>query len=224
MGYYTDLATISIDHYQAKLGFADLLPSRMILKERLEERFAYFKSIGITNVLELQKLLKKKEKLAELAKVDGFTDDYLVVLLREINSIQPKPNKISEFIGITPETVSKLEKIGIKDTLKLFDHVLTPESRKDLAAKTNITEAEILELTKLTDLSRIKWVGATFARMLAEVAIDTAEKASKADYVELHQRILLLNKEKNFYKGQIGLHDMKLFVDAAKEVSFEIQY
>ncbi len=224
MGYYSDLASISIDNYRSKLESADLLPSRMILKERLEERFNYFKSIGIKKVLDLQKLLKMKEKLAELAKVDCFSEDYLVILLREINSIQPKPNKISEFIGISPETVLKLEKIGIKDTVKLFDHILTPESRKELAGKTNISEAEILEMTKLTDLSRIKWVGATFARMLYNVGIDTVEKASKADYVELHQKINHINREKNFYKGQIGLHDIKLFVDAAKEVSLEIEY
>jgi transcriptional regulator with XRE-family HTH domain len=179
----------------------------------------YFKNIGIRNVLDLQKLLKKKEKLAELTKVDGFSEDFLVVLLREINSIQPKPNKLNEFFGISSETVSKLEKNGIKDTLKLFDHVLTLQSRKKLAAETNIPEAEILELTKLTDLSRIKWVGATFARMLYEVGVDTAEKASKTDYVDFStKRFIQLNKEKNFYKGQIGLHDdIKLFVDAARE-------
>jgi len=224
MGYYTDLASINLDDYQSKLESADLLSSRMILKDRLSERLGYLKSIGIKNVLELQKLLKKKEKLAELSKVECLSEDYLVILLREINSIQPKPNKISEFIGISPETVSKLEKIGIKDTVKLFDHVLTPESRKKLAAETTVSEAEILELAQLTDLSRIKWVGVTFARMLFYVEIDTAEKASKADYVELHQKIMEINKEKNFYKGQIGLHDMKLFVEAANEVSFDIDY
>ncbi len=224
MGYYTNLASISLDDYQSKLGSADLLPSRVILKERLEERFGYFKSIGISTVLELQKLLKKKEKLIELAKVDCLTEEYLVILLREINSIQPKPNKLSELIGISPETVSKLEKIGIKDTVKLFDFVLTTESRKKLAAETDIAEAEILELTRLTDLSRIKWVGATFARMLLDAGVDTAEKASKTDYFELHQTILKINKEKNFYKGQIGLHDMKLFVEAAKEVSYEVDF
>lgn len=222
MGYYTDLASISLNDYQSKLESADLLPSRMILKDRLEERFSYFKSIAIKNVFELQKVLKKKEKLAELSKVDCLSEDYLVILLREINSIQPKPNKISEFIGISAETVTKLEKVGIKDTVKLFDYVLTPESRKELADKTNISNAEILELTKLTDLSRIKWVGATFARMLFYVGVDTVEKASKTDYVELHQKIMMINNEKNFYKGQIGLHDMKLFVDAAKQVSLEI--
>jgi len=224
MGYYINLSSISIDEYKSKLEVADLLPSRMILKDRLEERFNYFKSIGIGTVSELQKMLKKKEKLEELSKLDCFSNNYLVILLREINSIQPKPNKLIEFIGISPETVSKLEKVGIKDTVKLFDNVLTPESRKNLAAKTNISETEILELTKLADLSRIKWVGATFARMLFDVGIDTTEKASKADYEELYLKINQINREKNFYKGQIGLHDIKLFVDAAKEVSLEIGY
>jgi hypothetical protein len=224
MGYYICLESVNIDDYQSKLESADLLPSRVILKEQLEERFSYFKNIGIKNVLELQKLLKKKDKLAELSRVDCFSEDYLVILLREINSIQPKPNKINEFINISPETVLKLEKIGIKDTVKLFDHVLSPESRKELAAKTNISESEILELAKLTDLSRIRWAGATFARMLFFVGIDTVEKASKTDYVELHHKIMKINKEMNFYKGHIGLHDMKLFVDAAKEVSVEIDY
>ena len=112
----------------------------------------------------------------------------------------------------------------LKASVKLFDKVLTPESRKKLAAETNISGVEVLELTKLTDLSRIKWVGATFARMLFYVGIDSVEKASKADYVELYQKIIHINKENNFYKGQIGLHDMKLFVDAAKEVAIEIHY
>lgn len=214
MSYYIDLASISIDGYQSKLKSADLLPSRMILKERLEERFNYFKSIGIKDVLELQKTLKKKDKIEELYKEDCLSEDYLVILLRELNSIHPKPNKIKEFIGVSSDTVSKLEKIGIKDTVGLFDQVLTPKSRKELAVKTDVSDAEILELAKLADLSRIKWVGASFARMLFDVRIDTAEKASKADYVELHKKINQLNKERNYYTGQIGLHDIKLFVDA----------
>jgi hypothetical protein len=224
MGYYTDLSLISLDDYKVKLGSSELLRSRMILKENLNERFNHFKSIGIRNIKELQQVLKKKEKLAELSKVKCFSGDYLVILLREINSIQPKPNKIKEFIGISSDTVSKLEKTGIKDTVGLFEWVKTHKSRKELANKSGISDSVILELTKLTDLSRIKWVGATFARMLYDAGIDTAEKASKADYVELHKMIHTINKERNYFKGSIGLNDVKLFVHAAKEVAVEIKY
>jgi hypothetical protein len=224
MGYYINLSSISIDSYRAKLESSDLLPSRMILRDKLDERFNYLKSIGISNVFELQQTLKKKNKFEELANVSCLSDDYLTILLREINSIQPKPNKIKEFSGIAPVTISKLEQLEIKDTLALFDKVTTPKSRKELAAKTGIDELEILELTKLTDLSRIKWVGATFARMLYDMGIDTVEKASKANFAELHKMINQINKERNYFKGQIGLNDMKLFVSAAKEISLEIEY
>lgn len=49
MGYYIDLEKISIDGYRKKFESA-LPPSRLILNDRLDERFGYFKSIGIKNV------------------------------------------------------------------------------------------------------------------------------------------------------------------------------
>ncbi len=224
MAYYIDLSSISIDEYKAKLNVADMLPSRMGLKEKLDERFGYFKSMGIKNVLELQKTLKKKEKLAELSQINCFSDDYLPILLREINSIHPKPVKVDEFIGISTETVSRLHELGIKDTVGLYEFVKTNKGRGDLGNKTGIDDTVILELTSLTDLSRIKWVGAMFAKMLYTIGIDTVEKASKADYTELHKKINHLNKDKAFFKGNIGLNDMKLFVNAAKEVPLDIEY
>lgn len=60
MGYYIDLEKITIDGYRNKLESAYLPPSRMILKDKLDERFGYFRSIGLKNVKELIQLLKKK--------------------------------------------------------------------------------------------------------------------------------------------------------------------
>jgi hypothetical protein len=224
MGYYINLTSISLDSYKEKLESSDLLPSRMILKDKLDERFHYFQSIGISNVQELLQTLKKKEKLKELSKVEYLSEDYLIILLRELNSIHPKPNKIKEFYGISSQIITQLEKIGIKDTVGLFDKVIAPKSRKELAIKTAITDNEILELTKLTDLSRIRWVGAMFARVLYESGFDTVEKVSKANYEDLYKTIAQLNKERNLYKGNIGLNDMRLCVNAAKEVPLEIEY
>ncbi len=224
MGYYIDLEKTTIDDYRAKLESAYLPPSRMILKDRLDERFGYFKSIGVKSAQGLMQLLKKKNTFAELSKIDCLSGDYLTILLRELNSTQPKPNKIAEFIGISKGTADRLEKIGIKHTEKLFDKVLTKSDRQILADTTGTKYTDILELTKLTDLSRIKWVGVTFARMLYDVGIDTAEKASKSDPVDLHAKINQLNNEKGIYKGKIGLNDIKIFVNAAKEVALEIEY
>lgn len=224
MGYHIDLEKISIDNYRTKLETAYLPPSRMILKDRLDERFGYLKSLEIKNVKELIQILKKKDKFSELQNVECLSGDYLTILLRELNSILPKPVKVREFKGIPKETITKLEKSGIKNTVKLFDCVINYESRKKLASDTGIQDNEMLALTKLTDLSRIRWVGTTFARMLLDLGVDTVEKVSQADPVDLHTKVNQLNKEKNIYKGQIGLNDMKILVDFAKDVPLDIKY
>lgn len=224
MGYYIDVEKITIEDYRKKLELAYLPPSRMILKDNLDERFRYFKNYGIKNAKELIQTLKKKDKFVELSKVSCFSGDYLTILLRELNSTLPKPNKIADFTGISKDTVDRLEKIGIRNTEKLYYKVVTKSDRQKLADSTGISNENILELTKLTDLSRIKWVGVTFARMLYALGVDTVEKASESDPVDLHARINQLNKEKNIYKGQIGLNDIIIFVNAAKEIPLEIEY
>jgi len=224
MGYYIDLEKISVDDYRIKLESAYLPPGRMILKDRLDERFEYFKSIGINNTYELIKILNKKDKFSELCKVDCFSGDYLTILLRELKSILPKPIKIKDFKGISKDTIAKLESIGINTTVKLFDRVTNPEVRKKLAIDSGIDDETILELTKLTDLSRIRWVGTTFARMLYDLGVDTVEKVTQSDPVDLHSRVNQLNKEKKMFKGQIGLNDMKILVNIAMDVPLDIKY
>ncbi len=224
MGYYIDLESISIDQYKKRLESGYLPPSRMILKEKIDERLDQLKNLGIKNVKELIQTLKKKDKLEELSKIDSLSEDYLKMLLRELNSTLPKPNKISEFSGISKEIPLKLAKIGIKNTKNLYDKVITKADREELAKMTGINKTEVLELTKLTDLSRIKWAGVNFARMLYDLGFDTVEKASKADPVDLHKRINEINKEKGIYKGHIGLNDIRIFVNAANEVPQEVEY
>ena len=94
-------------------------------------------------------ILKKKDRFAELSKVNCLSEEYLKILLRELNSTLPKPNRIKEFTGISSNTVLQLEKIGIKNTVKLFDRIINAKGRKELANSTGISEVEIKELTKL---------------------------------------------------------------------------
>lgn len=224
MGYYIDLSLISIEEYKNKLKNKILIPSRLILREKIDERFKYFKEVGIKSVLDLLQSLKKKEKFEALSEVPILSKEYLTILLREIKSLHPEPNKFSDITGIPNDVITKLEKYGIKNTAQLFDKVLTKESRKETARLIQIDDISIFELTKLTDISRIQWVNSTFARILYESGYDTTEKVSKANYEELYESIKMINAEKRLYKGNIGLNDMKICVEAAKDVSLDIQY
>jgi hypothetical protein len=224
MGYYIDLEKITVDDYRTKLESAYLPPSRMILKNKLDERFGYFKSIGIKNVKGLIQLLKKKDKFAELSKVECLSADYLTILLRELNSTLPKPNKIADFIEIAKDTIGSLEKTGITNTEKLYDKVIKKSDRQKLADSTGIDYQDILELTKLADLSRIKWVGVTYAQMLYDLGVDTVGKVSESDPIDLHARINQMIKDKNIFKGVIGLNDVKILIESANKLPSEIEY
>ena len=153
-----------------------------------------------------------------------MNENYLTILVREIKSYRPKPNKIKDFPSITDGVILKFENIGIKNTLQLFDKVLTPKSRIEISKQSGIDENEVLKITKLTDLSRIRWVNHTFAYVLFEAKYDTVEKVANTDYSELYENIKQLNDERKIYNAHIGLHDMKLCVEAAKDVSLEIEY
>jgi hypothetical protein len=224
MGYYINLENISIDEYKEILKGADLLPSRMILKNDIDEKFAALKELQIENVEVLRKTLSNKSKLQAISKQTGITEEYLKILIREVRSYRQKPNRIQDFPGVSMSAVHELDKLGIRNTLQLFDFVLTPESRRAISKQTGINESEIIRLAQLTDLSRIRWVNHTFAYVLLEAGYDSSEKVAGADYKDLYERVCRLNEEREIYKGHIGLHDMKLCVEAAKDVSLDFEY
>lgn len=218
------MEAISLDDYKKKLESAYLPPSRTILKDNLDERLGYFKGIGVKNVKELIQLLKNKAKLTELAKIEIFSEEYLTILLRELNSTLPKPNKIADFIVISQEVRNKLEKVGILNTEMLFNRVIKKSDRHHLAEETGIEYSDLLELTKLADLSRIKWVGVTYARILYDLGVDTVEKVADSDPKELHARINQMIKERNIFKGSIGINDVNILIESARELPFDIEY
>jgi hypothetical protein len=159
-----------------------------------------------------------------LALKTSISEDYLVILKREIASSQPKPVNLSEFPGIREDAVNRLERQGIKNTLQLFPHIQTETKRRELSKETGIPNEIIFELTKLTDVCRIKWVGANFARLLVDSKWDTVSKVSHADYEEVYGVLMRINEEKNYFKGKFGQNDMKLCVAAAKKVPDAIQF
>ena len=224
MGYYIDLKAISIDEYEETLKAADLLPSHMILKDELEENFMLIKKQKIENVEELRSALRSKTKLQDFSGNSGISEYYLKILIRNVNGYRQKPNTIKDFPGVPDDVVLKLEDLGIRNTLQLFDRVLTPNSRKELSSQAGIHEREVLRLSKYSDLCGIRWVNHTFAYVLLEAGYDTTHKVADADHQELYEDVKKLNEERQIYNAHIGLHDMKLCVESAQTLSFDIEY
>ncbi len=188
-------------------------------------RFSCLKLQGIENLQQLQTALKTKVAVQSFAAWTGLSIEYLTILRREVNSYQPKPIKLGEFPGINPEVLEKLEQAGIKNTKQIFPFILTPERRKALAEEQQIEPADLLELTKLTDVGRLKWVGPKFARLLIESEYDTVEKIAGADFEELFNNLVHVNEAKAIYKGKFGKADLKMWVNVVvQETPQVIQY
>lgn len=222
--YYLDLESISLSDYEKELQDTELLPSRAIIKEDIHARFEILDQHGVHHLKDVLTILKTPEKVKAFAQLSGLPEGYLAILKREVASSQPKPVALADFPGIKRVTVEKLAQLGIKDTRQLFAFVQSESDRKELSKKTEIPDEEILELTKLSDVVRIRWVGANFARLLVDSSYDTLAKVSDADYEKVYAALVKINQEKRYFKGMFGANDMKMCVAAARNVPRTIQY
>lgn len=196
----------------------------MPLREGLEENLHTLKTHGVQNLAQLLEALKNKGKLQEFSARSGLSEEYLSLLKRMISGYHPKPNRIKDFPGLDQDLVLRLEGLGIKNTLQLFDRLNTPEARQLFTQETEIDKDTVLRLTRLTDLSRIRWVNHTFAYVLLEAGYRSVEEVANAHPQRLYETIKQLNSETNFYKAHIGLRDMKRCIEAALRVPLDIQY
>jgi hypothetical protein len=169
-------------------------------------------------------LFENTKKTKEFAEKSGLNSGYLSILRREVNSYISKPVNLEKFPSIKKDTISKLNDIGIKNSSHLFKIVKTEAERNQLAAEIGVNNKEILELTKLTDLSRVKWIGPVFARIFLESGIDTVEKLSKSHAETLYKQLIEINRKKGYTKAKFVKNDVRLCIDVAKMVPKAIQY
>lgn len=224
MGFNIDLSEMSLEVFEQLLMESDLVPSRMFLKEHAEPYFKLLRNHKIRNVDELLKILKNKKCINEWADRTGIPEEYLTVLNREIKGYIRTPIKLDKMPGLQEDTIKNLSEGGIVNTLNLFNNVLTPQDRTALAARMDIDEDELLLVTKLVDLTRIRWVNHTFAYALHESGYDTTEKVAAADPGEMYQAIKKVNEERQFFPAHIGLVDINRCIEFAQLVPLDLEY
>jgi hypothetical protein len=114
--------------------------------------------------------------------------------------------------------LSKLEKKGYKNIVFLFDALESSKKRGEVVNTLEIDADFIDTIYSLVDLTRIQWVNPTVARMLVSVGYTNAEMVAKANVEDLCDKLDRVNKENKYFKGKIGLRDIKRLVKAASYV------
>ena len=187
--YHLDLENISLDQYRQTLKAAELIPSRRSLKEDIDSRFSRLQAQGITNLAEFLTAVNSAKATAELARNTDLSAEYLTLLRREVSALLPKPRNLRDFPGVDPAIVEKLAARGINNSKQLYENALSRQQRAELAQLAGIEPAALLELLKLSDLSRVYGVGPVFARLLYDAGINSVLAIAQADSRKLFDKL-----------------------------------
>lgn len=76
----------------------------------------------------------------------------------------------------------------------------------------------INDLFCLVNLTRIQWISPLAARCLFSAGYNNVKKAAKANAEKMCNELDRINKEKGFFKGKIGLRDIRRLIKAAAYV------
>jgi len=126
--------------------------------------------------------------------------------------------------GIGPKYAEKLKEAGIANTDALLKAGATPKGRKDLAEKTGISDALILEWVNHVDLFRIKGVAEEYADLLEEAGVDTVPELAQRSAKNLFQKILEVNEAKKLVRRTPTEKMVADWIEQAKKLARVITY
>lgn len=132
--------------------------------------------------------------------------------------------KIEDIEGIGPVYAKKLIEAGVKTVEGLLKAGTTPKGRKELAEKTEISGALILEWVNHADLYRIKGVAQEYSDLLEEAGVDTVVELSKRVPANLHKKILEVNEAKKLVRRPPSESMVADWVAQAKELPRVVTY
>jgi predicted RecB family nuclease len=100
-------------------------------------------------------------------------------------SKKTNPFKLKDFLWVNLEYCSALGSLGVKTAEQMLIAGRTPRDRAELATRADIPPEAILELVKLSDLSRLPGVKGIRARLYYAAGVETVEKLASYEPDEL---------------------------------------
>lgn len=208
--YGINLKSISLDYFKQVIKHKEMIPSRKILKENIEESFRVLANLNIDNLDELISSISSSQKMEIFSKRSGLSIDYLNILKREAASYNPKPINLNKFPDINPEIITKLECIGVKTSKHLFNSVQANAHILEPIEKEMPTDLE--ELISLSDLVRLYGVGPLFAKLIYQAGVKSINDFttySGKQFVEIYEK-------KTGKRADFSINDINFSLEIAR--------
>jgi len=219
MTYSVDFGKLVIEEYRELLRNQNLLPGRKALHQNLDAYFFSITKVGIKNLKELTKAISTSPKLKSFSEKTGISEDYLVLLRREIGALEPKSVYLTDFPGMDSKITDALLRAGIKASKDYYELYTAPCDCGRVSKTLAISEDMALTLFCLCSLVRINGIGAAAARCFYEAGFRSVSDIVDASAEDMLVKVSRVNSENHYYKAKLGTKDMQFCIDSAKILS-----
>ena len=131
---------------------------------------------------------------------------------------------ISEIDGLTAFAASSLKSLGIRTTDGLLEAANTVKGRKVLAAKTGISEQQLLEWANISDCMRIKGMGKAKAGLLRAAGVTTVRELTHRNPARLAQTMKDANDKRKLVRVLPSEKSVEQLIEQARKLPPKITY
>lgn len=132
--------------------------------------------------------------------------------------------KLAKVEGIGPVYSKKLEQAGVRSSNALLEMGATPKGRQEIARRSGLSAAMILEWVNHVDLFRIKGVGEEYADLLEAAGVDTVVELAQRNPGNLYETLQSTNLAKKLVRRLPSSKQVADWVRQAKRLPRKVSY
>ena len=131
---------------------------------------------------------------------------------------------ISEIEGMTAFSASKLKSLGIRTTASLLEATRHVKGRKTLAAKTGISEQQLLEWANVADYMRIPGMGKAKVGLIRAAGATTVRELAHRNPTRLAQNMKDVNTKRKIVRILPSEKSVEQLIAKARKLQPKITY
>ena len=131
---------------------------------------------------------------------------------------------LSEIEGLTAYSAAKLKAQGIRTTDALLEAARTMKGRKALAAKTGISEQQLLEWANISDHMRIPGMGKAKIGLVRAAGVTTVRELALRNPSRLAQNMREINDKRKLVRVLPSEKSVEQLIERARRLPPKITY
>ena len=131
---------------------------------------------------------------------------------------------LCEIDGMTAAAEAKLKAAGVRSAAVLLDKASSVKGRKALAAKTGLSEKQLLDWANSADAMRIPGVGKTKVALLRAAGVTTVRELGYRNPERLAKAMCEINTTRKLQRAKPTAESVGKMIEQARKLPIKISY